>query len=107
MSSLSLTGMNGLTPQELEIFRRDGYLVRRGLTDAATCDAIAEMARTHLEVNLAPIEYEVDVQYPGAPKSKDAPGGDTCRRLLHAYPVPMLFVTGRSAKALNNHCRRC
>ena len=77
--------MNGLTPQELAIFHRDGYLVRRGLTDAAICDAIVEMAQTHLEVNLAPIEYEADLQYPGAPKSKEAPGGDTCRRLLHAY----------------------
>ena len=85
MSSLSPTVMNGLTPQELAIFHRDGYLVRRGLTDAATCDAIVEMAQTHLEVNLAPIEYEADLQYPGAPKSKEAPGGDTCRRLLHAY----------------------
>lgn len=75
----------GLSAAELAAFRQDGYLVRRGLTDPATCDAIAALAQSHLDVNLAPIEYEVDVQYPGAPLSKDAPGSDTCRRLLHAY----------------------
>jgi len=74
-----------LSADELTAFHRDGYLVRHGLADDATCEAIGTMAQQHLEVNLAPIEYEVDVQYPGSPKSKDAPGGETCRRLLHAY----------------------
>jgi len=34
---------------------------------------------------IAPIEYEADVRYPGAPASHDAPGGRTVRRLLQAY----------------------
>jgi phytanoyl-CoA hydroxylase len=76
---------NELTASELASFSEQGFLVRRGLTSASVCDDIASMAQQHLDVNLAPIEYEVDVHYPGAPRSREAAGGDTCRRLLHAY----------------------
>ena len=76
---------NSLTDSELAAFAEQGFLVRRGLTSEFICDEIANMAQHHLDVNLAPIEYEVDVQYPGAPRSREAVGGDTCRRLLHAY----------------------
>ncbi|MFT4852618.1 MAG: phytanoyl-CoA hydroxylase [Bacteroidia bacterium] len=76
---------NGLTASEFATFAEQGFLVRRGLTSGDVCDGIATMAQQHLDVNLAPIEYEVDVQYPGAPQSREAAGGDTCRRLLHAY----------------------
>ncbi len=85
MTPVNAMNVPPLTSAELAKFSEEGYLVRRGLADDAICDAISALAQEHLEVNLAPIEYEVDVQYPGAPKSKDAPGGETCRRLLHAY----------------------
>ena len=85
MTSVNAMNVPPLTSTELAKFSEEGYLVRRGLADDVICDAISALAQEHLEVNLAPIEYEVDVQYPGAPKSKDAPGGETCRRLLHAY----------------------
>jgi len=34
---------------------------------------------------MAPVEYEADVHYPGAPASVTAPGGRTPRRLLNAF----------------------
>ena len=34
---------------------------------------------------VAPVEYEADLHCPGAPASRDAPGGATVRRLLQAY----------------------
>jgi len=40
---------------------------------------------------LAPVEYEADVHYPGAPASKAAPGGQTPRRLLNAYTRDTVF----------------
>lgn len=78
---------NCAVPLDLDVaaFRRDGFVVQRGLIDEATCDELARIARRHLEDNLAPIEYEVDVQYPGSPRSEADAGGDTPRRLLHAY----------------------
>jgi len=73
-----------LTEIDLAGFRREGFLVARSLVPAATCEALESLARMHLAEQLAPIEYEVDVQYPGSPRSIEAEGGDTPRRLLHA-----------------------
>ena len=50
--------------------------------------AAAERA---LAENTAPAEYEADLHYPGAPPSRDAPGGRTARRLLQAYARDAVF----------------
>lgn len=42
--------------------------------------ALEALSRQH-----APVEYEADVRYPGAPTHRAALGGDTVRRLLQAY----------------------
>ena len=82
-------------------FERDGFLVKKGFADHAVCDDIMSISVTQLNDNLAPIEYEVDVQYPGSPVSKFAEGGDTCRRLLHAYARDELYRQW----ATNDACR--
>ena len=69
---------------DLATFRRDGYIVRRALASVDQCDELVAVARQHLAAQLAPIEYEVDVQYPGAPASLGAEGAETSRRLLQA-----------------------
>jgi phytanoyl-CoA hydroxylase len=69
---------------ELEQFQRDGYVVVRGLAPAPMRERMAAVAKSHLASGMAPVEYEVDVRYPGAPQSQDAPGGRTVRRLLQA-----------------------
>ncbi|HKI73833.1 MAG TPA: phytanoyl-CoA dioxygenase family protein [Pseudomonadales bacterium] len=74
-----------LSDIDLAAFRRDGFLVARSLADRTTCVKMREVARDHLAQNLAPVEYEVDVRYPGSPTHADAEGGQTVRRLLHAY----------------------
>ncbi|MCB1644349.1 MAG: phytanoyl-CoA dioxygenase family protein [Pseudomonadales bacterium] len=74
-----------LTDIEQAAFERDGYLVCQGLAPEDQIENMLAVATDHLAVNLAPVEYEVDVQYPGSPVSMDEPGGQTCRRLLHAY----------------------
>jgi len=70
---------------EAAAFRRDGYLIKRGLASTKKCDELLGIAREHLDEQMAPIEYEVDVQYPGSPTSASAEGADTSRRLLQAY----------------------
>lgn len=67
------------------VFAEQGYLVLPGFCAPAFCDALAAEVRGALDPVLGPAEYEADVGYPGALRDRDAPGGDTPRRLLHAY----------------------
>ena len=74
-----------LTADQVERFRNDGFLVFRQLASPSTCEAMLAVTRAHLERAVAPVEYEAEVGYPGAPASLDAPGGKTLRRLRSAY----------------------
>ena len=76
--------MNAFTPEELAQFARDGFVITRGLASRAMCETMKAVALRHLAEKIQPIEYEADVSYPGAPASRDAPGGRTVRRLLQA-----------------------
>ncbi len=42
--------------------------------------------------HIGPIEYESDLQYPGAPASKDVRGGQTIRRLKQAHSRDYVFT---------------
>ncbi|MEM1229706.1 MAG: phytanoyl-CoA dioxygenase family protein [Pseudomonadota bacterium] len=66
-------------------FERDGYLIVRDLLPAQRCDALRAQTEAALAPLAAPVEFEADVGYPGAPNSRSAPGGNTPRRLLYAY----------------------
>jgi phytanoyl-CoA hydroxylase len=69
---------------EVAQFNRDGYVVARALAAPGDCAAIRAIAERDLAAAAAPVEYETDTKYPGAPASSDAPGGRTVRRLLQA-----------------------
>jgi phytanoyl-CoA hydroxylase len=79
------------SPDEARRFRADGFVIVRGLAAAATCERILAVARDHLAREAAPVEYEAQLHYPGAPASLDAPGGHTVRRLLQAYARDAVF----------------
>ncbi|MFT7242884.1 MAG: phytanoyl-CoA hydroxylase [Candidatus Azotimanducaceae bacterium] len=66
-------------------FQRDGFLVVPGLLEDHIIEQMRVVADDHVAAQLAPVEYEVDVQYPGSPLNAKAEGGETTRRLLHAY----------------------
>ena len=70
--------------RDREAFWRDGCFILRDFVDEQRCIEFREIAEHHLVNQLAPIEYEADVQYPGAPENRDAEGGKTPRRLLQA-----------------------
>lgn len=76
--------MNAFTPEELAQFARDGFVIARDLASRAMCETMKAVALRHLAEEIQPVEYEADVSYPGAPASRDAPGGRTVRRLLQA-----------------------
>jgi phytanoyl-CoA hydroxylase len=71
--------------EQVRALRENGYVVVSGLVTPERCEAMRDVARQQLAEAAAPVEFEADLQYPGAPDSKDAPGGHTVRRLLDAY----------------------
>ncbi len=76
---------------EIEQFLREGYLIRRNLLEAQTVKALVACIDASLNPPIAPVEFEADVHYPGAPASRWAEGGQTPRRLMHAYGRDQLF----------------
>lgn len=74
-----------LSAARLEQFRDDGFLVFRNIASSSACEAMLAVTQDHLRGEVAPIEYEAELGYPGAPSSLDAPGGRTVRRLRDAY----------------------
>ncbi|NND89643.1 MAG: phytanoyl-CoA dioxygenase family protein [Granulosicoccus sp.] len=75
----------------VQSFDRDGYYVARSLFPEEIVSALVGLIDRSLSPALAPVEFEADVHYPGAPPSKSSPGGNTPRRLLHAYGRDALF----------------
>ena len=60
-------------------------MVLRGVVDPALCASIVEEVQAALAPLVGPAEFEADLGYPGAPSDRAQPGGETPRRLLHAY----------------------
>ncbi|ANN71976.1 phytanoyl-CoA dioxygenase family protein [Bordetella bronchialis] len=81
-----------LTPAQLAVLREQGFVVARAFLPAARRDALRALATAQLEQAAAPVEYEADLAYPGAPASRQAEGGGTVRRLLDAYARDPLFA---------------
>ncbi len=80
-----------LSAQQLQEFNENGYLIERNLASEETVEAMNRIIDDSVRPALAPVEYEADVHYPGAPSSKSAPGGQTPRRLLNAYARDIVF----------------
>jgi phytanoyl-CoA hydroxylase len=78
--------------EQVDELRKTGFVVVKGLVPDASREAMLEVARRQLAEAVTPLEFEADLRYPGAPDSKDAPGGHTVRRLLDAYSRDPLFA---------------
>ena len=72
-------------------FERDGYAIARQLASAGECARMARAATAALRPVTGPAEFEADVGYAGAPSARSAAGGETPRRLLHAYSRDAVF----------------
>lgn len=73
-----------LSSAQIAQFKNFGYVVVPEFTPLEYCESVIALARSELKKQIMPIEYDADTQYPGAPKSRSAEGGDTARRLLSA-----------------------
>ena len=60
------------------------------------------IARAQLAARAEPLEFEADLQYPGAPSSRAAPGGETVRRLLDAYARDPVFAAHATAPGVRD-----
>lgn len=76
------------SPQQIEAFLRDGYIVIGGLAAGLLTDEalnqMQSLARLQLREAEQPLELEAQLGYPGAPESLSNQGGNTVRRLLKA-----------------------
>ncbi len=79
------------TPEEIARFDNEGYLIVRQLAPRELRAHMTALAEEALAREIAPLEYEADLHYPGAPPSCDVPGGRTVRRLLQVYARHAMF----------------
>lgn len=84
-------------------FARDGFVVVRGLCDEALRERIRTRVVDHLDPLLGPAEFEAEVGYPGSPPSRIASGGDTPRRLLHAFTRDVAFRHWATGPEVRSH----
>jgi len=77
--------MEKLTYKDKQLFTTQGYLIVRQMASQAQVKLLCDEAEQQLAAAQAPVEYEADVAYSGAPDSRQEQGGDTIRRLLNAY----------------------
>ena len=90
---------------QIEQLRAKGYVVVPGFVPAESRAALMAAARAQLAAHVPPLEFEADLQYPGAPPSHTAAGGDTVRRLLDAYGREPQFAAWAAAPALREWMR--
>ncbi|MDP1671690.1 MAG: phytanoyl-CoA dioxygenase family protein [Burkholderiales bacterium] len=87
-------------------FAREGYRIVRGLLPVEARKRMRAIAERDLAAAAAPVEYEADTHYPGAPESRDAPGGRTVRRLLQAYARDVVFSEWATAAPVAGRLRQ-
>jgi phytanoyl-CoA hydroxylase len=94
------------TQDDVAQFARDGYRIVRGLLPSAARTRMRAVAERDLAAVTPPVEYEADTRYPGAPESRDAPGGRTVRRLLQAYARDAVFREWATAAPVAGRLRQ-
>lgn len=92
-----------LTAEQIKHFHTQGYVVIPAMASAAYCRTVIAFAQHTLHEGVEPIEYEADTQYPGAPDSREAEGGQTARRILQAAARSPLIINW----AKGGRLRRC
>jgi phytanoyl-CoA hydroxylase len=80
-----------LQPQ-IATLRRDGFVVVPNFVPSDALESLRGVALRELAARAPPLELEADLKYPGAPRSMDAVGGRTVRRLLDAYGRDPMFA---------------
>ncbi len=77
---------------QIEELREKGFVVIPGFVAGEGLAELNTAARIQLRDGVPPLEFEADLQYPGAPLSRAAAGGETVRRLLDAFARGPVFA---------------
>ena len=77
---------------EWEQFQRDGFLVFRQLMSDEIREQMLAVTLDGVQREIAPVEYEAELHYPGAPPSLAAEGGRTIRRLKQVHSRHYVFT---------------
>lgn len=88
-----------LTPEELDGFNTNGFLILRHFADERACEAILEVAKVHLKYQIEPIETEIDYGWKSQKyrtevmdyNSIQKDDSVTVRRLRQVYHRDILF----------------
>jgi phytanoyl-CoA hydroxylase len=83
--------MSFLTSDQSAFFQSQGYLIVKGLLPESDRQTMVQVTEAGLRDEIAPVEFEAEVQYPGAPSSLGSEGGRTVRRLKQAYSRHPIF----------------
>lgn len=94
------------TDEEVATFHRDGYLVLPRFAASEMRERMLATTLDHLARDVAPIEYEGELSYPGAPASLSALGGETARRLKAAHSRGIVFTEWLCEPRLINRLRQ-
>jgi len=84
-----------LTPQELEDFNKNGFIILRNFLEEKKCDKILEVAKKHLNEKIAPFETEFD--YIGKDKQTLK---ESIRRLRQVYDRDKVFQSWMKHKKI-------
>ena len=94
------------TQQEIGQFNEQGFIVAKALASDSLCQQMTSLIMDSLDPPLAPLEFETDVQYPGAPADRLSVGGDTPRRLLNAYTRDRVFRDWSTSAEVTDRVRQ-
>jgi len=99
--------MSAHGPQAADLagLRAEGFVVVRRFLPGDVLRGLHDAARAQLAARQEPLELEADLQYPGAPPTRDAAGGATVRRLLDAYGREPQFAAAAAAPAVRDWMR--
>ena len=90
------------SPAQIEEFNQQGFVIVAKLVEQQHCQEMLDAVQSALSPPLGPLEFETDVQYPGSPADRLSPGGDTPRRLLHAYTRDRVFREWAASEQMVN-----
>jgi phytanoyl-CoA hydroxylase len=87
---------------QIQQLRDNGYVIVPQFVPLDELTELNKVARAQLAARAEPVEFEADLQYPGAPSSRAVAGGDTVRRLLDAQARDPVFAKASTAPALRH-----
>lgn len=91
-----------LSKAQIQQFKIDGYLRLPKVLAIEELALLRDKTSEHLNKRIEPFELEAKVNYPGAPSSVDAIGGETIRRLLNAYQRDDIYNELAKHKTVTN-----